>query len=89
MAIQLKHTLQVKDLIAALEKLDPNLHIYGFSDDPDLVSRDEAYKIFSVDSVNAQNVEKGRDDLTGMPSLKFSTAEGSQEVAFVNMSYRF
>jgi hypothetical protein len=89
MAIQHKHTLQVKDLIAALEKLDPNLHIYGYSDDPELVGENEAYKVFSVDSVDANQVERDRDDLTGMPKLKFSDSKESQKVALLNLSYRF
>lgn len=89
MSIQQKHTLKVKDLIAALEKLDPNLDIYGFSDDPELVGENEAYKVFSVDSIDAHQVERERDDLTGMPQLKFSAGEGSQKVALLNLSYRF
>lgn len=83
------HTMKIKDLIAALEQLDPNLSVYGYSDDPELVGENEAYKVFSVDSVDANQVERDRDDLTGMPKLKFSDSKESQKVALLNLSYRF
>ena len=89
MANQYKHTINVKDLIAELEKLDPNLDIYGYSDDPELVGENEGYKVFSVDSVDAHQVNKDRDELTRMPKLIFSAGEGSQKVALLNLSYRF
>lgn len=83
------HTLKIKDLIAALEKLDPNMSVYGYSDDPELVGEKEGYKVFSVDSVDATQVERDRDDLTGMPKLKFSVGADCQKVALLNLSYRF
>jgi len=82
--------MKVKDLIEQLNKLDPNLELYGYTDDDCLATSDRAYHVFSVESVDESVIESERDS-KGRPIFRFSNMEAkeSRKVAFINVSTDF
>ena len=49
--------MKVKDLIAELSKLDPELLVIGFSEDSDVLEPSQAVRLFEPQSVEACSVE--------------------------------
>lgn len=47
-----KFMMKVKDLVDRLSKLDPNLDIYGYTEDLKLASDDRPYHVFSIGSMD-------------------------------------
>jgi len=82
--------IKVKDLIDQLNKLDPTLDIYGYTEDDCLGTDGRPYLVFSIESTEISIVERERDS-KGRPLLKFSDSEqkGAGKVAFINLSTDF
>lgn len=80
--------MKVKDLIAALGKLDPNLDIYGYTEDESLVSGNRLFHIFHMDGVEVSVAETFRDE-NHAPAIKFGQSEKSRNIAFVNLTTDF
>lgn len=82
--------LKVKDLIAKLNELDPNLEIFGYTEDQNLAAVDRPYHVFSIENVDVTTIESERDS-QHRPVFNFCEAgkSGSRAVAFVNISTDF
>lgn len=80
--------MKVKDLIAALSKLDQNLEVYGYTEDDSLASQDRRFHIFFMDSVEVSAAEMFRDK-NHAPAIRFGQSEQSRNIAFVNLTTGF
>lgn len=76
--------MKVKDLISDLGKIDPNLEIYGYSEDEYIATTKKPFRFFLVDSVSVNHVILSRD-ADGSPDAKFDSGPGSQKLALITM----
>ncbi len=76
--------MKVKDLISELEKIDPNLEIYGYSEDESIATAKKPFRFFFVDSVSINLATLSRD-ANGSPQAKFDSSPGSQKLALITM----
>ncbi|WP_426119575.1 hypothetical protein [Pseudomonas sp. DSP3-2-2] len=53
--------MKVKELIAQLQKLDPNLSILASSEDSEIVEERQLIRMFEIGSSDAVEVERFRD----------------------------
>jgi len=78
--------MKVKDLIAKLSRLDPNLKVICIEDGSVPLHNDYAGP-FEIVDVNAQKVVTSRDDSSGRVSIKFDhTHTGAWEVALIGIT---
>ena len=82
--------MKVKDLIAQLNKLDPDLELYGYTDDDSLATSERAYHVFSIEGADISVIQRERDN-NGRPVFRFSNIEAreSRKVAFINVTTDF
>jgi hypothetical protein len=80
--------MKVKDLIAALTKLDQNLEVYGYTEDDSLATKDHPSRIFFLDSVEVSAAEAYRNG-NHAPAFKFGESDKSRNIAFVNLTTDF
>lgn len=80
--------MKVKDLIAQLSKIDQNLEVYGYSEDESIATQEKPFRFFAVEdvSVNRAILNRGK---YGTPEAVFDSGEGSQNLAFLNMTADF
>ena len=76
--------MKVKDLIFELEKIDPNLEIYGYSEDESIATSKKPFHFFFVDSVSMNRAILSRST-DGSPQAQFDNGHGSQKLALINM----
>lgn len=78
--------MKVKDLIAKLSKLDPELRVICIEDGPVSLHNDYPGP-FEIVDVNSQKVVTSRDDSSNRVSIKFDhTAPGAWEVALIGIT---
>lgn len=80
--------MKVKDLVAALSKLDQNLEVYGYTEDDSLVTQDRRFHIFFMDGVEVTPAETFRDK-NHAPAIRFGQSEQLRNIAFVNLTTDF
>ncbi|MEY2160095.1 MULTISPECIES: hypothetical protein [unclassified Rhodanobacter] len=80
--------MKVKDLIAALGKLDPNSDVYGYCEDESLQTTEKLFSVFFIDGANDHMAVTERNE-KGNPTVKFDSGPGSRKLAFVNMTADF
>ena len=80
--------MKVKDLIAALSKLDQNLEVYGYTEDESLATDSKPFHIFFVDSVDVSATETFRDE-NHAPAISFGGSDKSRNIAFINLTTDF
>gem|GEM_PF-925474 len=80
--------MNVKDLIQILEKYDPEIEVLGYSEDQELLTGKQGFKLFEILDVTANDAEKCRDE-KGKPSLKFTTSEKSQKHVLMEITTDF
>ncbi|XEG72298.1 hypothetical protein QA447_30540 [Pseudomonas sp. abacavir_1] len=54
--------MKVKDLIEQLAKLDPELQLVGYSEDAEVLEKDQLVRLFDVSGVTAENCNLSRDE---------------------------
>ncbi len=80
--------MKVKELIAKLERLDPDLEIYGYTEDESLEKPNKPFHVFDIDSVDVQVAEIFRDE-NRSPRITFGESKNSRRLAFINVSTDF
>lgn len=78
--------MKVKDLIAKLSKLDPNLKVVCIGEGSEPLHNDYPGP-FEIVDVNSQKVVTSRDENSNRVSIKFDhTAPGTWEVALIEIT---
>lgn len=80
--------MKVKDLIKKLESLDPNMDIYGYTEDESLAKQGKLFHIFELDSIDV-NIATTFRDRNGAPAITFGEGENSRKLAFINLTTDF
>ncbi|WP_407412480.1 hypothetical protein [Acinetobacter sp.] len=80
--------MKVKELIAELQKLNPEHNIYAVCEDQELVGNHKLFEVFMLESVNSAKFI-GKRDANDMPVIKFDNGPESTEQVFLNLMYRF
>lgn len=80
--------MKVKELIAKLEKLEPHLEIYGYTEDESLAKPNNPFYVFDIDNVNVQVGNTFRDEKRS-PCITFGESENSRKLAFINFTTDF
>lgn len=80
--------MKVKELIAKLEKLEPDLEIYGYTEDESLAKPNKPFYVFDINSVDVQVAETFRDE-DRSPSITFGESKNSRKLAFLNVTTDF
>lgn len=80
--------MKVKELIAELEKLNPEQTVYAYCEDEELVGTKKAYEVFMLESVSTVKFTGSRDN-DGMPVMTFDGSPDATQQVFLNLMYRF
>jgi hypothetical protein len=80
--------MKVKDLIAALAKLDPGLDVLCYIEDESLVSNGKPVQVLSIDSVGVSRAEPLRGE-HGEPMLRFGSGQQSHNITLINVTADF
>lgn len=76
--------MKVKDLLAALGKIDPSLDVVCYTEDEALQADGHMFRLLDIDKVSVSDAEKHRDD-SGTPTLKLGKSESSSLIALVQV----
>ena len=76
--------MKVQDLINKLNKLDPNLQIYGICDEENLDSK-IIDMIFDIEEISTNNAVLSRDEKRN-PKITWSSEKGSQKIAVLSLT---
>ena len=79
--------MKVQDLINKLNKLDPNLQIYGICDEENLDSK-IIDMIFDIEKISTNNAVLSRDEKRN-PKITWSSEKGSQKIAVLSLTSVF
>lgn len=79
--------MKVQDLINKLNKLDPNLQIYGICDEENLDSK-IIDMIFDIEEISTNNAVLSRDEKRN-PKITWSSEKGSQRIAVLSLTSVF
>lgn len=82
--------MKVKDLINQLNKLDPNLDVFCYTDDNCFATNERSSYMFSIEEANVANVEGERNE-KNQPIFRFCEEgkKGSRKIAIINISTDF
>lgn len=80
--------MKVKELIAKLTKLDPELRILCYAEEEGLVAEGHLFRLLDVEDVSISEGEmlRGSD---GLPSIKFGSGQHSTRIAMLNVCGEF
>jgi hypothetical protein len=76
--------MKIKELIAELQKLDPNLNVLCSSEDPNGLPQGHAFKLFEIESVAVVEAESTR--LDGKPYFKLGPGSGAQRYSLIQIT---
>lgn len=76
--------MKVKELIAELQKLDPNQDVYAYVEDEFMDAKKDAFGFFSVDSVGETKATLSRDG-QHKPQINFGDGKSGQQLAIVSL----
>lgn len=79
--------MKVKELIAELEKLDPNKEIYGLCEDLE-ITKEKFVEIFSVERIDSVEVKMGRNS-KGTHDFTLFPKEGGEDNYFLYLTNNF
>ena len=80
--------MKVKDLIAELEKFDPELDVVCYSEDEALLPPGHLFRLFDIEDVAASEGEWRKGD-DGVPSMKFVSSESARKHVFIHVTSDF
>jgi hypothetical protein len=80
--------MKVKELIAALSKLSPELEVLCYSEDEALLAEGHGFRLLEINHVEESEGEKMRDD-GGIPTLKLGKSPHSTKIAFMDVTAAF
>lgn len=80
--------MKVKELIAELQKLDPEQNVLAICEDEDLVGRGKGLEYFYVDSVSVARATSHRIDI-GEVDFTFGDGPEARDFVFIQLDYKF
>lgn len=80
--------MKVKELIAALSKLDPDLPVICYSEDEALQAEGHMFRLLEINHVDALEGEMMRDD-NGVATLKLGNSPLSTKMASIDVTTDF
>ena len=80
--------MKVKELQSLLSKLDPNLEVICYSEDPKLQQGEEIFRILDIETVDTVSAERMRLD-DGTPTLKIGKSPTSEEIVTLVVNSEF
>ena len=80
--------MTVRELVAALQKFDPNLDVYCFTEDDSLLAPSHEFRVLEISDVKSVSAEKcrGADDVL---SLKMGSSESSSRHVLIDVTADF
>ena len=80
--------MTVKELVAALQKFEPSLDVYCFTEDDTLLAPNHEFRVLEISDVKSVNAEKcrGDDDLL---SLKIGSSAKSSKHVLIDVTADF
>ncbi len=78
--------MKVKDLIERLKKLNPDMDVFGYTEDERLVPNNDSFLLFEIMAVGSSKAEMTRLD-DGRPYLKFKN--DGKEIATLDITTDF
>ncbi len=76
--------MKVKELMAALESLNPELEVYAYCEDEFIDSSKAGFAFYSVDGVDKTKAILTRDS-NRKPQIDFGDGESGRELAIVSL----
>lgn len=83
-----RNRMKVRELIAGLQELNPELEVLGYTEDEPEVAPGHGLRLFEIDGVSVIEGEKTRTD-DQIPSLKLGKGPHSQEHAIIELTADF
>jgi len=80
--------MKVKELLAALSKLDQSLDVVCYTEDEALQVNGHMFRLLDIDNVSVSDVEMRRDD-SGTLTLKIGKSELSSPIALLQVNSDF
>ena len=80
--------MTVKELVAALQKFDPDLDVYCFTEDDSLLAPNHGFRLLEISDVKSVNAEKCRGD-DDVLSLKLGSSESSSKHVLIDVTADF
>ncbi|HBO7076144.1 hypothetical protein ACSLV1_26225 [Pseudomonas aeruginosa] len=77
--------MKVKDLIAQLSKLDPELLLVGYSEDEDVREAGEHIRLFEITGVTAEQCSRSRDE-SGKARIELTGSGAGHPVALLELT---
>lgn len=76
--------MKVKDLLARLSQLNPNIEVLVYSEDPGLLSEGESYRILEIEHVDTGKAVTDRGPMRE-PILCFEQSPDAREIALIHV----
>ena len=80
--------MTVKQLIAALQKFDPDLDVFCFTEDDALVAPNHEFRVLEINDVKSINAEKRRGD-DDVLSLELGGSKASSKHVLIDVTADF
>lgn len=80
--------MKVKELIAELQKLDPEQTVLAICEDEDIVRDGRLFETFWVDSPSVVRAEASRVDV-GVVEFKIGEYPGTRDHVFIHLEHKF
>lgn len=80
--------MKVKDLLARLSRLNPDIDILVYSEDPGLLSEGESFRILDITDIDTGKAVRDRGPMRE-PILRFGHGPDAQEIAFLHVVLDF
>lgn len=77
--------MKVKDLIAELSKIDPNLEVCCYTEDSFAATYNKGVRAFEIVSVDSVAASRARDK-NGLPTLDILDAENPRKIALLEIT---
>lgn len=81
--------MKVKELIAQLQKLDPEQTVLAICEDEDIVREAQGFETFWVDSASTIRAESKRGTSFGEVEFKFGEYPESRDHVFLQLEHKF
>ena len=77
--------MKVKELLASLSKLDPEMDVLCYSEDEALIKKDHLFLILEIEELDVIEGEKCRGD-DGIPTIKIGRSQSSKNHAALTVT---
>lgn len=80
--------MKVRDLLEKLKNVDPNLEVFGYSEDEELLASGHQFRVLDLVDIAISDAERARTD-DGVPTFKFGRTANSRSHVIVEMTGSF